>query len=777
MMTFKSSRFASHRVGVLLLLALVMLFSQPFLLSAVGQETREIQGLGELQKLSEQLVSVSQRCVDSTVAVISANANGAGSGVVVDEHGLILTAAHVIAATGDEVFIIFGDGTRRKGMCLGADFDRDAAMIQLERKPGDVFPFATVAQQDLSEINEWCFSVGHPGGFDPTRTAPLRLGRILSTGRFVTTDCAIVGGDSGGPLFDTSGRVIGIHSNIGASLSENRHVPISAFHEYWANMKDRQRRGRRFAGNSGADPNRPILGTRLADETGDRGGVEIVGVFEDSPAQAAGLRIGDEITSINDERVKSRDELIDAVGQFKVGDKVTVSLVRDGDTRRIEVTLGRLADLARPGAGGQSGNRQRPPVDDLNKRPDGDSEDFRNDSSDECLFRAPASPVRLQSANSKTELDRNEVKEDSSDKALDLFIDDVLSGGGSKIDAEAVKRFGSMTRILQRLKQRVRDRISIPRERATLREHSRNQIVSDEFFQSCLDALEPVTLKAAESTVEVLIDGEPVILGTVVSSTGLIVTKDTETRSGAISVRLSDGIVTADLVQRFSTRDLAVIKVDRNNLQAVDWLPAGHPALLGSLLTAADQDGEPLGIGLVSVLPRTLSKVGYLGIQTGFAAGGGVLVGDVSSGSAADKGGLQPGDIIRQLNGKLIESPIDFSYQIQRHRAGDKVEIGYSRGDRDDKLVATLGARSVGGGGSARSRRMNEMSGPLSERDSGFPEALQHDIPLLPSDCGGPLMDLEGRCIGINVSRAGRVKTYAIPADDVQAILTEILTN
>ena len=66
---------------------------------------------------------------------------------------------------------------------------------------------------------------------------------------------------------------------------------------------------------------------------------------------------------------------------------------------------------------------------------------------------------------------------------------------------------------------------------------------------------------------------------------------------------------------------------------------------------------------------------------------------------------------------------------------------------------------------------MNEMSGPGSERLSGFPSALQHDIPLDPSMCGGPLLDLNGRCIGINVSRAGRVKTLAIPASDVRELL------
>ena len=67
--------------------------------------------------------------------------------------------------------------------------------------------------------------------------------------------------------------------------------------------------------------------------------------------------------------------------------------------------------------------------------------------------------------------------------------------------------------------------------------------------------------------------------------------------------------------------------------------------------------------------------------------------------------------------------------------------------------------------------RMKMSHGELSEKTSGYPDAIQHDIPLPPQLCGGPLFDLKGRCIGINVSRAGRTKTYAIPADEIQAML------
>ncbi|MDA7888921.1 S1C family serine protease, partial [Akkermansiaceae bacterium] len=70
--------------------------------------------------------------------------------------------------------------------------------------------------------------------------------------------------------------------------------------------------------------------------------------------------------------------------------------------------------------------------------------------------------------------------------------------------------------------------------------------------------------------------------------------------------------------------------------------------------------------------------------------------------------------------------------------------------------------------------RMKQSLGALSEKTSGFPDAIQHDIPLPPQLCGGPLLDLTGQCIGINVSRAGRTKTYAIPADEIQAMLESV---
>ena len=142
-------------------------------------------------------------------------------------------------------------------------------MVQITEE-GD-YPHVEVGQSTDLLRNEWCVALGHPGGFDPTRTPPVRLGRVLENGQFVTTDCAVVGGDSGGPLFDVDGKVIGIHSNIGATLTENRHVPISVFLDQWEDMKNGKRTGRRFVQRQPVDPNRAVLGINLGERGADGG--------------------------------------------------------------------------------------------------------------------------------------------------------------------------------------------------------------------------------------------------------------------------------------------------------------------------------------------------------------------------------------------------------------------------------------------------------------------------------------------------------------------------
>ena len=162
---------------------------------------------------------------------------GEGSGVVVSEDGLILTAGHVMDHAGAELTIIFPDGRRCTAKALGANFSRDSGVARI-LDPGK-YPHVEMGHSDDLKPGAWCMALGHPGGVQQGRTPPIRLGRILVGGkyaRFIVSDATVISGDSGGPLFDLEGRVIGIHSNIGMSVNQNQHVPIDVYRDQWTEL-------------------------------------------------------------------------------------------------------------------------------------------------------------------------------------------------------------------------------------------------------------------------------------------------------------------------------------------------------------------------------------------------------------------------------------------------------------------------------------------------------------------------------------------------------------
>ena len=697
-----------------------------------------VDGLADLRKLSKKLVALSDRSAAATVSLVSTGGGGAGSGVIVSEEGLVLTAAHVVASLSDDVIVIFPDGKRVKAEKLGGDYDRDAAMVRITEEGS--YPFVKVGESKGLRRNEWCVAFGHPGGFDSMRTPPVRLGRVLGNGQFVTTDCAVVGGDSGGPLFDLKGEVIGIHSNIGSTLSENRHVPIGVFLGSWDDMIAGKRTGARFAGGGQqVDPDRPVLGINLAGPA-EGGGVSLEGVMENSPAENAGLQAGDVVVKINEEGVDSPEQLIEVVGEYDTGDTLKISYRRGGEESEVEVKLARLGDL-------------------LGTSPRADESD--EEESEEKNGAEDADRPAEQDGAEKPE-------ERGAGTDLEKLLRESLRRGNLDLDEEALRNLGGMAE-LERALREMADSIGPE----ALRDMLQMEIQSgpDDFFASAMESLQPVTSKAARSVVSVEVKGKPAALGTVVSDEGHILTKNVETLEGNVSRKGQDGNISLKLIKRFPKRDLALYQGSPDGLEPVKWV-GKKKSPVGTLLTAPDPDGAPLGIGLVSVLPRALGEIGFLGIQAGEGEDGVAIV-RIVNGSPAEDAGLKADDIITHVDGLALKDPFAFGSKIRTYRAGDKVEFTYQRGGEVDKVKVKLASRPQEQS-SDRFRRMNEMSGPLSERLSGFPLALQHDMPISPAVCGGPLLDLQGRCLGVNVSRAGRVKTLAIPASDIRKLLASV---
>jgi serine protease Do len=143
----------------------------------------------------------------------------------------------------------------------------------------------------------------------------------------------LVGGDSGGPLFDLNGKVIGIHSRIGMSIATNIHVPVNTYRETW----DRLAKGEIWGGRLGRGPE-PFLGVE-----GDREAKEcrLLSIFPGSGAEKAGLKVNDVVTRFGDKRISNYDELVAEIGRRKPGDEVTVEVQRGDQVVTVRAVIGK----------------------------------------------------------------------------------------------------------------------------------------------------------------------------------------------------------------------------------------------------------------------------------------------------------------------------------------------------------------------------------------------------------------------------------------------------
>lgn len=300
-----------------------------------------------------------------------------GSGVVVSRDGLVLTAGHVIIEDDREFQVMFPDGRTATAKALGKNLNQDAGMMQITDE--GTWPYADVGQPDEIRRGDWVVAMGHSGGYDLGRRPPVRLGRVLRTERDAyTSDCAIIGGDSGGPLFDLDGKLVGIHSSIGDSIAENRHVTIGIFSRDWDRLssgetwgqlpgtedqpdpKPRSPRNRR----SRPDPLEELenLDPSSADPSGSNSPTENSGtaalgvelerndsqavlrlIKPNSAAQRVGLQVGDVVVRFNDVAVDSPQELVKLISGKRVGDSVKVEVRRDGRLLNFQIILGQLS--------------------------------------------------------------------------------------------------------------------------------------------------------------------------------------------------------------------------------------------------------------------------------------------------------------------------------------------------------------------------------------------------------------------------------------------------
>lgn len=300
----------------------------------------------QMKQMETKVKDLVAKSMPAVVSLIGEKTSGAGSGVVVSADGLILTAAHVTRGN-EEMIVVFPNGKRAQCKVLGADYERDVGLARI-KEPG-TYPFVELGDSDNLEATTIVIALGHPGGYDIRRTPPVRIGRISlkNMDGFLVSDCTLISGDSGGPLFDLDGKVVGIHSSISESLSFNRDAPVNAAKAAW----DRMLEGKRWGKLPGARPGRPeqtndtkaVLGA-VFDAAEDDLPV-LKEVQPKSPLEAAGLRPGDEIVRVGGGEVKSGAAVAAKIGRSKPGDRLDVVYRRDGEEKTAQVTLISQAEM------------------------------------------------------------------------------------------------------------------------------------------------------------------------------------------------------------------------------------------------------------------------------------------------------------------------------------------------------------------------------------------------------------------------------------------------
>lgn len=312
-------------------------YSTLFTNFTTSPQEREEAGLEELRERQAKVRQTLDKVSDAVVSI--ADGMGAGSGVIISEDGYILTAGHVLMTDQPELQVTLSDGRTVKAKALGRNLNIDAGLAKLE---GDgPYPYVERGSTKDLELGMWCVALGHPGGYQLGRTPPVRLGRLTEIADWMlVTDCTLIGGDSGGPLFDLDGKLIGIHSSIGPSVAENRHARIDGFFDSWDRLADGEAWGR-LGGMGPPERDSAYLGVNLDLETNE---AVVLEVFKGSAAEDAGLKVGDVITELDNQPIHNSRHFITEIAEKRAGADFSVRVQRNGRRIELDGKLGRYGD-------------------------------------------------------------------------------------------------------------------------------------------------------------------------------------------------------------------------------------------------------------------------------------------------------------------------------------------------------------------------------------------------------------------------------------------------
>jgi S1-C subfamily serine protease len=284
---------------------------------------------------------------------------GTGSGFIWDEGGHIVTNFHVIKTVvqnGGSARVTLADHTTYPASLIGAAADKDLAVLHIDAPKSKLLPITVGKSEDL-QVGQMAYAIGNPFGLDLTFTTGVisALGREIQSvskrtiKNMIQTSAAINPGNSGGPLLDSAGRLIGVNTAIyspsGGNIGIGFAIPVDEVNRVVPQLI---RNGKLLRPGLGVQ----ILEDRSARELGVDKGAVVLNVYRNSPAAQAGLRptrqlrtgrihLGDIITAIDDNPVEKANDFFDILEKkYKIGDTVTLTILRDDEEKKVQATLG-----------------------------------------------------------------------------------------------------------------------------------------------------------------------------------------------------------------------------------------------------------------------------------------------------------------------------------------------------------------------------------------------------------------------------------------------------
>ncbi len=769
--------------------------------------------LPAMEQVEQEVQAVADKAMPCIVALTHPEKRGlaSGSGCIIGQDGLILTAAHVVgdAKTLD---VTFPDRKLVHAKVLGADYRRDVALA-LITEPGE-YPFVELGDSKKLEVGDLVVALGHPGGFDPQRKPPVRFGRVFqfAHAQFIRTDCTLISGDSGGPLFDLNGRVVGVHCSVGADMSENNDAPAEAVRDDWSRLMKGDHWGKSKSPMASKLTEKELGGLDLEQfqEMVMQEAIKNKGEFRPTPEKLAKWMMD---CGMKPEKVKamSSSDLVTFM-QKALGDgaKVAPGFVFD-DSALPSMSAEELAGLDLKKfrkrvieEGLKKGGRIEAEPDTIKKwlleygMKEGHVKAMKPGEMVAFVAKALGSSANVASKEVHgSDTGKGTLTADDLPPGLDLekfkgyILDEAVKHGGKiaatpsavrkwlkdcGVKEEAAKAFksdkiGGLVRLALGGEGQVSGGSG-----ADLSKDEQTIVDQD---KEMLDVIKPGLDKIGPSIVALGEGDKTLALGTVVKENGFILTKHSEVaKAKALQVHLSDGRTLPGVeVQQFPEQDLSLVKVAADGLHPASIPGKASDVHLGSFLFSPGlSTDEPLiGQGVVSVLDRSLKQSGgYLGIALN-EINGAIEVTDVMVGSPAARAGLQKKDQILSVDDATFRKVQEFSEHVRSLSPDSVVHVKYRRGTEEKVAEVTLADRAkIIADARQEENPVTALGTEVSDKRTGFPVVFQHDQPLKPEDCGSVVLNLHGEVVGVNIARAGRVDTYAIPSKAVAELLNGV---